>query len=78
MPAIGLFPLSTGHRYDNLAANLCLRMPGWPVLYSFFTAVDGYDPQNSGVILDPEGNLYGTTEFGGQHSGGVVFELMRP
>jgi uncharacterized repeat protein (TIGR03803 family) len=55
------------------------------VLYSFSGKDDGESPQ-AGVVLDPTGNLYGTTEFGGyqgnptcQGSGpgcGVVFELM--
>jgi len=45
------------------------------------TGVDGVNPQ-SGVIADPEGNLYGTTVSslnGGQiTSDGTVFELIRP
>ena len=43
------------------------------VFYTFdFT--DGSSP-NGGLILDSEGNLYGTTQFGGSSNRGVVFKL---
>jgi len=51
------------------------------VLYSFTGGTDGAFPK-TGVIRDPVGNLYGTTDFGGvgaacNHSGcGVVFTLI--
>ena len=35
---------------------------------------DGYEPE-FGLILDPAGNLYGTTSAGGTAEGGTVFEL---
>jgi uncharacterized repeat protein (TIGR03803 family) len=35
---------------------------------------DGADAQ-SGVILDTDGNLYGTTVYGGAYGGGTVFEV---
>jgi uncharacterized repeat protein (TIGR03803 family) len=46
------------------------------VLCSFGSAScpDGVNP-NSGLIVDSEGNLYGTTGSGGAHGKGVVFEL---
>ncbi len=49
------------------------------VLYSFTDGADGGFP-NAGVIMDPAGNLYGTTELGGQFGScslgcGVAFEL---
>jgi uncharacterized repeat protein (TIGR03803 family) len=51
------------------------------VLYSFTGGADGFLPL-AGVIRDGEGNLYGTTYFGGTKSGacqnggcGVVFKL---
>ena len=38
--------------------------------------VDGNSPgQNAGLILDAQGNLYGTTQNGGMSDGGVVYEL---
>jgi uncharacterized repeat protein (TIGR03803 family) len=44
------------------------------VLHSFSTGTDGQYPQ-SAVILDPAGNLYGTTTLGGAYNIGTVFEL---
>jgi uncharacterized repeat protein (TIGR03803 family) len=44
------------------------------VLYSFTGGADGGYPE-AGVILDPGGNLYGTTFVGGVEGAGVVFEL---
>jgi len=44
------------------------------VLHSFGNGTDGRFPV-AGVIFDAAGNLYGTTEIGGSHSAGVVFEL---
>ena len=43
-------------------------------LYSFTGGADGGSPA-AGVILDPAGNLYGTTAFGGASDQGVVFKL---
>ena len=44
------------------------------VLHSFTGGADGGTPY-AGVILGPEGNLFGTTPFGGQTNAGVVFEI---
>jgi len=44
------------------------------VLHSFGNGNDGSFP-SSRVILDSAGNLYGTTESGGAHGGGAVFEV---
>lgn len=45
------------------------------ILHSFTCGQsDGCNPA-SGVILDSQGNLYGTTQNGGVYGGGVVFEL---
>jgi uncharacterized repeat protein (TIGR03803 family) len=51
---------------------------GWreTVVYVFRRAVDGVSP-NAGLIMDEDGNLYGTTEGGGINERGVVFELAR-
>lgn len=50
---------------------------GWTetVLYSFGSQNgDGLQP-TSGLVMDGNGNLYGTTEFGGANQTGTVFEL---
>jgi len=44
------------------------------VLYSFGSHGDGSRPY-AGLIMDTEGNLYGTTIFGGADDSGTVFEL---
>jgi uncharacterized repeat protein (TIGR03803 family) len=45
------------------------------VLHSFTgTGGDGIQPE-SGLIMDAFGNLYGTTELGGTHGDGTVFEI---
>jgi uncharacterized repeat protein (TIGR03803 family) len=49
------------------------------ILYSFCAqadCTDGADPL-SGVIVDAEGNLFGTTNSGGAHNKGTVFELAK-
>jgi len=46
------------------------------VVYSFQSAPDGYWPQAS-LVADSAGNLYGTTEGGGNNYG-TVFELSPP
>ncbi len=49
---------------------------GWTetVLHSFGRGTDGTDPYAS-LIFDAAGNLYGTTQQGGIHNSGTVFEL---
>lgn len=44
------------------------------VLYSFEGGLDGTNPK-SGLVADAEGNLYGTTFFGGTNLRGTVFKL---
>ncbi len=50
---------------------------GWKqtVLHSFSGPPDAANPFRAPVIFDSEGNLYGTTEFGGTFNWGAVFEL---
>jgi uncharacterized repeat protein (TIGR03803 family) len=49
---------------------------GWTetVIYNFQDGVDGGGPWG-GLLMDAEGNLYGTTATGGAGHGGTVFEL---
>jgi uncharacterized repeat protein (TIGR03803 family) len=47
----------------------------YKAIYNFkFNGRDGYGPW-AGLIIDKAGNLYGTTEAGGLHDDGTVFEL---
>jgi uncharacterized repeat protein (TIGR03803 family) len=45
------------------------------ILHTFCTegCADGYHP--SGLILASDGNLYGTTQFGGAHGDGTIFRI---
>jgi uncharacterized repeat protein (TIGR03803 family) len=43
-------------------------------LYTFPGGSHGYDPQG-GIVSDSDGNLYGTTYYGGTYGWGTVFEL---
>jgi uncharacterized repeat protein (TIGR03803 family) len=47
------------------------------LLYSFGGAGDGSNP-GAGLVFDAAGNLYGTTNYGGQYGFGTVFELSSP
>lgn len=44
------------------------------VLYSFSGTPDGGYPVGH-LVMDSQGNIYGTTSFGGAHNQGTVFEL---
>jgi len=44
------------------------------VLYAFTGEPDGAVPF-AGLIMDAQGNLYGTTQMGGEYNAGTVFEL---
>ena len=50
-----------------------VQAQSFSVLYSF-NAADGLNPK-SGLVRDNEGNLYGTTSYGGASHGGTVFKL---
>jgi uncharacterized protein YceK len=47
------------------------------VLYDF-TGGDGGRVPLGGLYLDPQGNLYGTTDMDGLHSSGIVYQLSPP
>jgi uncharacterized repeat protein (TIGR03803 family) len=44
------------------------------VLYSFAGLPDGVEP-NGGLVLDAQGNLWGTTQTGGANNGGTIFGI---
>ena len=59
----------------SLAAALPAQAQTETVLHSFGTqSGDGSNPY-AGLIMDPEGNLYGTTYYGGAYDYGTVFKL---
>jgi len=45
------------------------------VLYSFGGGLDGGYPYYVTLVLDKQGNLYGTTAYGGYYGNGIVFKL---
>lgn len=47
------------------------------VLYNFTGGADGWNP-DTGLVRDDEGNLYGSTEFGGTFGVGVIYKLKPP
>jgi len=49
---------------------------GWTekILYTFAGGNDGASPW-AGVVFDQQGNLYGTTEFGGANNAGTIYKL---
>ncbi len=51
---------------------------GWneTVLHNFVGIPDGGFP-NGGIVFDHDGNLFGTTEAGGEHGKGTVFEMSK-
>jgi uncharacterized repeat protein (TIGR03803 family) len=61
--------------YTGTVFRLSPRGTKWSLttLHSFGSA-DGYAPYG-GLVLDQQGNLYGTTSGGGSSGGGVAFEL---
>jgi uncharacterized repeat protein (TIGR03803 family) len=44
------------------------------VLYDFAGQTDGANP-SSGLVISPEGRLYGTARFGGAYEYGVIFKI---
>jgi uncharacterized repeat protein (TIGR03803 family) len=47
------------------------------ILYTFAGAGNGYNP-NGSLVMDAAGNLYGTTNEGGQYNVGTVYEVSPP
>jgi uncharacterized repeat protein (TIGR03803 family) len=45
------------------------------VMHSFSSLPDAENPEWASLIVDAEGNLYGTTPFGGQFGNGAVFKV---
>jgi len=62
--------------YQGTVYELVHRGHVWTekVLHSFGKGNDGRGAA-SGLTIDPKGNLYGTTVFGGAYGGGIAFKL---
>ena len=67
-----------GQYEEGLVYKLARKGSGWVLnpLYSFHLG-SGSEPVG-GVTIGRDGNLYGTTSGGGQHSSGVVYKLSPP
>jgi len=64
--------------FATLLTSLTLSAQTLTTLYNFTAkGGNGYYPY-SGVIIGPQGELYGTTPFGGAWKLGVVYELLPP
>ncbi|MBZ5596909.1 MAG: hypothetical protein LAN83_01190 [Acidobacteriia bacterium] len=65
-----------GASFGGTVFELTPGSAGWTesALYSFTGSIDGSGP-SAGLVLDGQGNLYGTTHYGGAHTFGNVFEL---
>jgi len=64
--ACGVYGCGTAFKVDSTGKET--------VLYSFTGATDGALPY-AGLVLDAQGNLYGTTAGGGTYGSGTVFKL---
>jgi uncharacterized repeat protein (TIGR03803 family) len=65
---------SLGGAYGNGAIYGITPSGAESVIYSFTGGTDGTNPV-AGVSTDTDGNLYGTTSFGGAFGAGAVYEL---
>jgi uncharacterized repeat protein (TIGR03803 family) len=57
-----------------LAPNSAWAEPQYKVLHNFTAGSDGGELYGS-LVFDKEGNLYGTTSYGGRYEGGTAFEM---
>ncbi|MGA3054069.1 MAG: choice-of-anchor tandem repeat GloVer-containing protein [Candidatus Korobacteraceae bacterium] len=67
---------SDGTYHRGSAFQLVAGCAGWgyTVLHNFTGGQDGANPISS-LLLDPSGNMFGTTSAGGAYGFGVVFEI---
>jgi uncharacterized repeat protein (TIGR03803 family) len=77
----GVTPTGGANKYGAVY-KIAAPVPGHPqpaetILYSFAGGSDGFSPVG-GLVMDKAGALYGTTESGGDHFGGTVFQLSPP
>jgi uncharacterized repeat protein (TIGR03803 family) len=67
--------LEGGSNGAGVVFSLAIRTRTYNVLYNFTGGSDGGGPWGT-LALDPEGNLYGTTNSGGASHAGTVFEVV--
>ena len=77
-PYASLFMDTAGNLYgtncgDSSVFKLTPTSGGWA--YTLLHSFDWDDQPLGGVVMDAHGNLYGTTELGGTHNAGVVWEI---
>ena len=51
--------------------------PKFSVVHAFQGGADGAYPGYGAMIVDPSGNLYGATLFGGQNDNGTIFARVK-
>jgi uncharacterized repeat protein (TIGR03803 family) len=66
-----------GANDDGAVFELSPNGPAWKesLLYSFMDSSDGEEPTGDKLAIDSNGDLFGTTEYGGTNSDGTIFEL---
>lgn len=74
-------PAAAGHQTQGAAARTQAIPKGYTLLYSFAGSPDGADPVG-GVLIDPKGNIFGTTYRGGttappSRGAGTMYELKK-
>jgi uncharacterized repeat protein (TIGR03803 family) len=67
-------PASTGGQWNAGVIYKLDPLGHETVIYNFTFGADGGDPRTA-LIRDAEGNLYGTTPFGGLNGGGVIYKV---
>ncbi len=77
-PYASLFMDTAGNLYgtncgDSSVFELTPTSGGW--VYTLLHSFDWDDQPLGGVVMDAHGNLYGTTETGGTHNAGEVWEI---
>jgi uncharacterized repeat protein (TIGR03803 family) len=68
-----------GAHNDGIVFKLALSSGTWSESWKYSFAggtSDGALPYSGSLAMDSSGNLYGTTEYGGAHSVGVVFKVV--
>jgi len=71
---------SGGENNAGVAYEFVQSSGQYSIIYNFcsvYGCTDGRGPGRVNLVIDTQGNLYGTTSEGGNENNGVVFELVR-